>query len=161
MLFPTVAQEEYFSRGGKVTFPHFSRREICFLLVEIFDVGTPQTNFSGLKKWKTNKQTNKGKSEKRSYAHFYILLPLRFLISHLPFHNFPSFFFFPYFLCLYFLGRSAKISRWKTSGSTLPPPPPRLLRHWLPIQLHPQGSTGCSIIWMLNKNPYFSQHVSF
>ena len=70
-----------------------------FFPVEFVLFDTPQTNFSGFKKWKRG--GGKG-------SLFIFILPLQFLISHLS--HFPS--------------RSAKISRWKTSGGTLPPTPP-------------------------------------
>ena len=63
----------------------------------------------------------KAKKKKRGPLHCFILLPLPFLVSHLPFHNFPSFLLhFPFFLCLYFTDMSEKIFWWKMSG----------VRHW-------------------------------
>ena len=51
-----------FFRGGKVTFSDFFPAwNICFFPVEIFHFGTPQTNFSGFKKWKAKKKERKKK----------------------------------------------------------------------------------------------------
>ena len=110
-----------FFRGGKVTFPVFSRCEICFFPVEIFNFGITQTNFRGFKKWTAKKKTKQNKTKqnktKTKSSHFHIhTSSLQLFVSHRPFQNFPS------FCCLYFPGRSGKISWWKMSGGHSAPP---------------------------------------
>ena len=73
-------------------------------------------------------QKVKSKKEKKVLHSFSYSFPFHFKFSpSLPLYNFPSFsVHFCSFPCLSFPGRLAKISRWKTSGGTLPP---CLLRH--------------------------------
>ena len=60
-------------RGGKVTFPDFSRLEICIYPVIIAHFGTPQTNFSGFQKVTSKKIIKQGSS-----ASFLYLFPSLF-----------------------------------------------------------------------------------
>ena len=97
-----------------------------FFPVKIVRFGRPQTNFSGFKKWQAKeRKKEKKRKEKKISIHFHAF-SLPFSISpHLSFQIFILFLsIFPFFLTPFSPGWSAKISRWKMSGGTLPLPPP-------------------------------------
>ena len=86
---------------------------ICFLPVD-FPFCTPKNKFQWFQNMKSKDHT--------SSPSIFNFPPS---LSQFSFFSSP----FSLFLCLYFPGRLAKISQWKTSGGTLPPTPIRLLRH--------------------------------
>ena len=93
----------------------------CFFPVENFHFRRPKTNFSGFEKWKAKKKNKKKKKKgvlSSNFSNFH------FQFSTFPFTIFLLFFSiftpFPFFPCLFFPARSAKISRSEVSG-TLPP----------------------------------------
>ena len=112
-----------FFRADKVNFPDFFSGPwnmffffFFFLQVEIFHFSTPQTNFSGFKKWKAKKK-------KKVFSYFSSSI-----------YNFPSFTIFllsspfPFFLASIFPVGLRKFPSQKRQGATLPPCP-HLLCH--------------------------------
>ena len=126
--------------GCKVIFPEFFPGVKCFFPVENSHFGRPKTNFRRFQSEKKRKEEEEEEEEKKRASTLFITFPTSIFIfqrsSLFQFSFFSSQFspLFPFFPCLFFPDTSAKISRSKVSGGTLPPPAPSLLRH---------GSTEC------------------
>ena len=111
--------------GGKVIFPDFFPGVKWFFPVENSHYGRPKINFCRFQKWKAKK-----KKKKKKKGHHLFLERFPASISNFPpflinFHPF-SIFYLPLF-SRYVIKNFPVRSLW---GGTLPPLPPRLLRHW-------------------------------
>ena len=105
-------------RRGQSHFSRFSQREMLFVfLVEISILVDPKQMSVVSEKWQ------KKKKKKKSRLLMFIPSPLPINILLFPFYDFPSFLFhFPFFPCLFFPGKSTKISQWKNFRGALCPP---------------------------------------
>ena len=109
--------------GGQSHFSWLFPGVKCFFPVENFHF----RSFLLFWKVKSKKKKKKKKKVLYSFSNFPLLPSIfNFPPSLLQFSFFSSPFpppLFPFFPCLFFPGRSAKISRSEVSGDTLPPPP--------------------------------------